>query len=53
MQPQTAAALAQQRPRVFYGWYIVIVAFLGFFISAGISTYAFGVLIKPIWHGMK
>lgn len=33
---------------LFYGWYIVGVAFLGFFVNAGITLYAFGVLIKPM-----
>ncbi|MCX6024066.1 MAG: MFS transporter, partial [Chloroflexi bacterium] len=48
MAPIQKTPLVAAPPRLFYGWYIVLVAFLGFFMSTGVSLYAFGVLIKPM-----
>ena len=33
---------------LFYGWYIVGVVFLGFFVNSGVSIWVFGALIKPM-----
>jgi sugar phosphate permease len=37
-----------KKPRIFYGWWIVVAAFGVIFINAGIGFYSFGVLLKPI-----
>jgi MFS family permease len=37
-----------RRPRIFYGWYIVIVSFLANCIAAGTGSYVFGLFIKPM-----
>jgi sugar phosphate permease len=41
-------SIALRRPAVFYGWYIVGVALVAQFISAGTSAYAAGVFLKPM-----
>lgn len=33
---------------LFYGWYIVGVVFLGFFVNSGVSIWVFGTLLKPM-----
>jgi len=33
---------------IFYGWYIVALAFLGSMMSSGISAYGLGVFVKPM-----
>ncbi|HXH20527.1 MAG TPA: MFS transporter [Dehalococcoidia bacterium] len=40
--------VALRRPAIFYGWYIVGVALVAQFISAGTSAYAAGVFLKPM-----
>lgn len=37
-----------RRPRLFYGWYIVAVAVVGQFVSAGVQAYGIGVFLKPM-----
>ncbi|HEV2315151.1 MAG TPA: MFS transporter [Candidatus Acidoferrales bacterium] len=38
-----------QRPRIFYGWWIVAIAALGlFFGDASITVFSFGVFLKPL-----
>lgn len=39
-----------QRPRIFYGWWIVLVSVAGQFFGAPVSVYAFGVFFKPLVH---
>ena len=36
------------RPRIFYGWLIVLIAFCGSFIMAGTGGYIFGQFIQPL-----
>ena len=43
-----AIAEALSRRRLYYGWYIVAVAFLVNFVSLGINASAVGVFIKPM-----
>jgi len=38
----------RSRPLFFHGWLIVLVAFFGTFISAGIGGYGLGVFLKPM-----
>jgi len=47
----TIAAAIRTR-RIFYGWWIVLVAFIGFTVSAGASAWAFSVLVKPMSQEM-
>jgi len=42
------AAAARRRPRVFYGWWIVLCSWVGDFFSLGISFYSFSLFIKPM-----
>ncbi|MSQ33144.1 MAG: MFS transporter [Dehalococcoidia bacterium] len=42
------AAGVQRRPRVFYGWWIVLCSWVGDFFSLGISFYGFSLFIKPM-----
>lgn len=44
----TAAAAA--RPRVFYGWWIVCVAFVCHAVNTGMIFYAWGVFFTPLAH---
>ena len=39
---------ARQRPRIFYGWYILGVAMLAAFLAAGISQLFMSIMLKPI-----
>ncbi|MEP7198621.1 MAG: MFS transporter, partial [Chloroflexota bacterium] len=39
---------ARPTPRFFHGWYIVFIAFCGYFITAGTSGYTFGQFINPL-----
>lgn len=43
---------AEKRPPVFYGWYIVAVALVAQFVSAGTQAYAIGVFLKPMTHDL-
>jgi len=43
-----SAPEAQRRPRIYYGYYIVGIAFLAQLISAGSQTYVAGVFLKPM-----
>lgn len=38
------------RPRIFYGWWIVLVSVAGMFFGAPVSVYSFGVFLKPLAH---
>jgi len=42
------AARTGEKPRFFYGWLVVVACFMGDFMMAGVSTHAFGVLLKPM-----
>ena len=42
--------LMSQRPRIFYGWWIVLVSVAGEFFGAPVSVYSFGVFLKPLVH---
>lgn len=46
VRPLTAAAV--DRPRVYYGWYIVGLAFVSNAMSMGVSAYTLGVFIRPM-----
>ena len=35
-------------PRVFFGWWMVAVAFLAQAMSSGCTTYLFGLFVKPV-----
>jgi MFS family permease len=39
---------AGQRPRIFYGWYVLGVAMLAAFLAAGISQLFMSIMLKPI-----
>ncbi len=39
---------AIRRRRFFYGWWIAATAFLGLFVSAGASSWAFSIIAKPM-----
>ncbi|HEX6771763.1 MAG TPA: MFS transporter [Acidobacteriaceae bacterium] len=39
-----------QRPRIFYGWWIVLVSVAGEFFGAPVSVYSFGIFLKPLVH---
>jgi MFS family permease len=39
-----------QRPRIFYGWWIVLVSVAGQIFGATVSVYSFGVFFKPLVH---
>lgn len=39
-----------QRPRIFYGWWIVLVSVTGMFFGAPVSVFSFGVFLKPLAH---
>ena len=39
---------ADQPKRLFYGWYIVIVAFFGHFMATGMAFYIFNAFINPL-----
>ena len=41
-------ATPRRRPIIFYGWYIVGVAVIAQFVSAGVQAYAIGVFLKPM-----
>jgi len=35
-------------PRFYYGWWIVVVSFIGDFMSAGVGAFAFSLFLKPM-----
>jgi MFS family permease len=37
-----------RRPRIYYGWYIVLAGFLGNITAGGIQSFTFGVIFKPM-----
>jgi len=37
-----------KKPRVFYGYWIVVAAFLGIFIQSGCGLYAFSLFVRPL-----
>lgn len=37
-----------RRPRIFYGWYIVLAGFMGNVTAGGIQSFTFGVIFKPM-----
>src|SRR3990172_9566226 len=43
-----ALARTLARRRLYYGWYIVGLAFLGIFVSTGLQTHIFSVFLKPM-----
>ncbi len=43
-----AAGAAADRPRIYYGWWIVAITFAGTFFATGIHDTVFSVLLKPI-----
>ena len=36
------------KSRIFYGYWIIAVAFVGFFISSGCRNYSFGLFVRPL-----
>ncbi len=42
--------MSSNRPRIFYGWWIVLVSVAGEFFGAPVSVYSFGVFLKPLVH---
>jgi MFS family permease len=38
------------RPRIFYGWWIVLVSVAGQLFGAPVSVYSFGIFLKPLVH---
>ncbi len=43
----TATTIAQ-RPRVFYGWWIVVATVIAMAVGSGITFFSFGLFINPI-----
>ncbi len=37
-----------QKPRIYYGWFIVVAGFLGNVTAGGIQSFTFGVIFKPM-----
>ncbi|MCX6022150.1 MAG: MFS transporter, partial [Chloroflexi bacterium] len=48
MTTALAVARAFLAGRVYYGWYIVAVAFLSFGVSVGLTSYTLGVFLRPM-----
>src|SRR5262249_61451055 len=47
--PNSGDSLTNQRPRLFFGWWVVATAALGLCLGAApIIVYAFGVFFKPL-----
>src|SRR5258705_9344542 len=42
------ASLAKPAPRIFHGWWIVLISFFGSFITSGTGGYIFGQFIHPL-----
>jgi MFS family permease len=42
--------MSSQRPRIFYGWWIVLVSVAGMFFGAPVSVYSFGIFFKSLVH---
>ncbi len=40
--------MQSRKPRIFYGWYIVLAAFMGNITAGGIQSFTFGVIFKPM-----
>jgi MFS family permease len=39
-----------KRPRIFYGWWIVLVSVAGVFLGAPVSVFSFGIFFKSLAH---
>jgi hypothetical protein len=40
--------MTSKRPRVFYGWWIVVVSAIGLFLGAPLVIFSFSVFFKPL-----
>src|SRR5271155_3238365 len=40
--------MTSKRPRVFYGWWIVVVSAVGLFLGAPLVIFSFSVFFKPL-----
>lgn len=40
--------MSSRRPRIFYGWWIVLVSVAGMFFGAPVSVYSFGIFFKSL-----
>ncbi|MBM3138656.1 MAG: MFS transporter [Chloroflexi bacterium] len=46
--PDAPALAAARRPRIYYGYWLVVVAFIAQFVSVGAQNYVFGPFFKPM-----
>lgn len=42
--------MSSNRPRIFYGWWIVLVSVAGMFFGAPVSVFSFGIFFKSLVH---
>jgi MFS family permease len=42
--------MRSKKPRIFYGWWIVLVSVAGVFFGAPVSVYSFGIFFKSLTH---
>ncbi|MFL6429645.1 MAG: MFS transporter [Acidobacteriaceae bacterium] len=42
--------MSSNRPRIFYGWWIILVSVAGELFGAPVSVYSFGIFLKPLVH---
>ena len=42
--------MSSNRPRIFYGWWIVLVSVAGMIFGAPVTVYSFGIFFKSLAH---
>jgi MFS family permease len=43
-------SMSSNRPRIFYGWWIILVSVAGMFFGAPVSVFSFGIFFKSLVH---